>query len=207
LALEDFTTYTEVDPGGDLTITATKIAADMLERNLDTYVYLDKGEGHFGTTFKHDVQFIYKTGSDDMGLLGFWAVANNVGDITELGEALYVRAYRSSQYGNEIKAFNVEGEEDLYGACILDTYYYCTAERTGDTTFELRIYSDAARTTLLDTLTLAIASGRSYRYVYGIISNNDRKADRAAKGDVENLDLNEGPAGTPMHYFARRRAG
>ena len=51
---EDFTTYTETDPGADITKTADRITFTALRTREDTfYVYKDKGVDHFNGNFEH----------------------------------------------------------------------------------------------------------------------------------------------------------
>lgn len=69
-----------------------------------------------------------------------------------------------------------------------------TIERTSTTAIECRIYSDAARTTLLDTLSIALPSGRTYRYVFATNSHNSGTVYQASY-TVEDLDLDPSAGG------------
>ena len=80
-----------------------------------------------------------------------------------------------------------------------------TADRDG-TSLDLRIYSNSARTTLVDTLSVTIASGRTYRYVFAVVSHDYNDNDTISF-DVKDLDLKEAAGGVPTHmdYYRRRR--
>jgi len=194
---EDFTAYTELDPNSRFAIAASQIDADGLTRNEDAYVYADKGAGHFATPFEHDVA-VTPQATDDTAVGVFWAVSNVVDDArywyVNNSQAISAWLYRSSSlYTIRLRQHEPSAETDSYGNYTHATPYYCTAERTADTTMVLRIYSDASRTTLLDTLAVGVPSGRAYRYVFGANSYNSGDAD-AISFDVANLDLHEGAA-------------
>ena len=57
MAIENFTTYTEVDPNNKLTVTSTKITAVDLDRDEDAYVYKDFGANNFS---RLDVDFEWR---------------------------------------------------------------------------------------------------------------------------------------------------
>ena len=209
MAYEDFTTYVEADPGSDITVTANKLDVWEIPNNVDAWVYADKGAGHFGTTFEHD--FKLKIEYDRYNRAGsVWGVSNVVEDAyywsANNSQALYVLHV----YDNRIQLREAEAtDSDIYTGS-QDSTYYPTAERTGDTTAVLRIYSDEAQTDLLDTLAVAVPSGRSYRYMFAYASWNTGDAGYISH-EIENLDLNEGapPAGLDiaiaMHHYEMLR--
>ena len=47
MAVEDFTTYTEVDPNSRITVSSTKVTWASVQRDEDAYVYKDKGVNYF----------------------------------------------------------------------------------------------------------------------------------------------------------------
>jgi len=202
MATEDFTTYTEDDTPARLTVTTSKVAASGLDGDEDCQVYSDKTAGHFGTTFEHLVTVTpqSETGAGDPHH-AVWAVSNTLSNRSvwqaSLEQALFCGFRQDS---DEIRFMECEaGTTDIYDylSDFNGITFYLTAERTGDTTATLKIYSDAARTTLLDTLLQNVPSGRSYRYIWGFNSNNAAAATgQIAAIDVENLDLQEAAAGT-----------
>ena len=64
-------------------------------------------------------------------------------------------------------------------------------ERTTATNVQLRLYSDSARSTLVDTLDVTVSSSRTYQYIFGATSYNDGYSVYITY-DVENLDLTGG---------------
>ena len=77
------------------------------------------------------------------------------------------------------------GSTDVYNISI-STVYYIILDRIG-TTFRARIYSDIARTTLLDTLTIEVAA-TAYRYFY-VTSNKVGLSSDYFTGYTENVDI------------------
>ena len=208
MATEDFTTYDEVDPNSRITVTASKLDINALYRNEDAYISDDKGAGHFATTFDHDVKVTQREAQ--FGALGvFWAVSNSVDDLNALItgnlESIVVYFYAGSPPTITLR----ETEASVFDTYTYtnETAYYCSAERTGDTTMVLRIYSDAAHTSLLDTLAVAVPAGDSYRYVFAAMSYNTG-TNLYLYYDVENLDLNEGaPTFVPYPFSRGLRGG
>lgn len=214
MALEDMSGYGEVDPGNDFALAATKIEVRGLPRNAVAYVHDDKGAGTFGATFLHTAKVTIVTGTDDKSAGGIWAVTNVLGCYTGWWngnqEALGLRWYydlgqNKRQFTlSDYEGGNNDSTADNFWA--LDTPCYMTFERTAATTFEARIYSDAARTNLLDTLTAALPALRTYRYIepcYAIDTGTAQEADY----DFEDLDLGLAPSFTPYPFSRGARAG
>ena len=211
---EDFTTYTEQDPNDRLSITANTITVTGLTRNEDAYVYDDKGADHFGATFEHLLDTQCSSSTEPYAASVCWAVSNLVDD-AQYWWANQSQAADVYWYNNPLEMIIVETEAQVSDTSVglsADTRYYLAVERTGETALECRIYSDSARTTLVDTITVSLPSGRRYRYVFAVNSYNTGGGfgDRAASGDVRNLDLQEGapPTGVApqfMHLARMRR--
>lgn len=183
-AYEDFTTYTEVDPNTHITVAANELDLADLARNEDAYVYDDKGAGHFGD-FEHlvDIQILSTSGAGSLSAP--WGVSNNINDVLAWATGLYIRLNGGT---GEIRLVEVNGGSfDTYAGA-RDTWYYLTIERS-DTTLTCKIYSDASRTILVDTLSVTCLT-TTYRYVYGCASYNSGHAN-AYDGDVDQLDLQE----------------
>lgn len=213
MAYEDYTDYTEVDPNNRFTVTTNKIEVAALQGNEDAWIYDDKGSSHFATTFEHDVKVRAISGTAAYASVGCWAVTNTIEDIDylrdNLSEALLVRVQVNSAndawqlYLRECEA----ADTALYTAADkTDTTWYLTSKRTADITFEHRIYSDSGRESLVDTLAVAVPSGRAYQHVMACVSLNDGQA-RSITGEIENLDLNEAVAFIPYPYPRGLRGG
>ena len=200
MALEDYTSYTEVDVGANrITFTGTDHINHRSQRNETTYLYDDKGAAHFGN-FEHLVDA--ETDFEDAYSHGVpWEVANALGDIRTLRDAseklIYSSFYRDGSSNLVLRLENFDGANGTLDAytCLANTRYYLTIERSG-TTGTIKIYSDSARTTLLDTLTLTVEND-TFRYIYACSSLNTAQASRDMDVIMENLDLQEGETLAP----------
>jgi len=200
-AYEDFTTYTEVDPNTKVTVTATRVTLSQLIRNEATYVCADKGAGHFGN-FEHLID-VYITdveaGDGSSRSAGaIWSLSNTVGTVSDMESGDILDIY-ISQIGSTDDQFNlrmvqltggvVDGS-DISGNYNAGTALYLTIDRTG-TTVTCKIYTDASRTTLDDTLTFS-GSSTTYRYLeVGVSIEATSDPNDYVTFYVENLDLQE----------------
>ena len=187
---EDFTTYAEVDSGSDITITSSKMDVSSMRRDAVSHVSKDRTADHFGD-FKHLVD-IYLGGIDTSALVGVWAVTDSpmtYQDMETANKGLSVYIYDLS---GTLRIAVEDHENDNYDTYIASdsTNYYLTIERSS-TTLTCKIYSDASRETLIDTLTVTCET-TPYRYIEGVHSR-DSTGTPAAAGTyyIENLDLQE----------------
>jgi hypothetical protein len=198
---ENFTLYTEVDPNGHISKTSTDITFTNLDRNEDAYVYDDKDAGHFAGDFEHDID-IEITSNDAGTFFASWSMTNLVDDLNGIrlagGDAL------SITYSFPVGKFDIVLREIDSGTMYTDfletsSYlnipFYLEIERdesigTYGTLF-CRIYSDSGRTTLIDTLSVALhTSKKDFQYIYGLQSWNSGSAFKVS-GISSNLDLQE----------------
>jgi len=189
---EDFTTYTEDDTPGVLTVTTNKVGAAAAQKTYSTYrVYKDYGTDHFGATLQHDYKWTGTAESGTTPILLQWAVSNVIegGDYWNSHDSQAVSGARTD---NLFVLFGYETNDVDTFSCTFAATYYLTAERTGETTMQLRVYSDADRTSLLNTMSVPLVSGRCFRYVFGTNCFDGAGTYAAITGDMENLDLNEG---------------
>ena len=198
-AIEDFTTYTEVDTGGFLASSTTRITATNLTATPDAYYYSDKGVDHFNGDFEHLVTFKVTSGTGNMFLP--WMVANDLGDRQGLYSTNKPFFSVDLDYGGEAN-FTIYLREftgtthytGTFGANT-GTIYYLKIKRDEAVgtygTLYLYIYDDAARTNLLSTPTITLHdSKKDWRYIYGMNNTNDGGANTVT-GYSENLDLQE----------------
>lgn len=190
MAVEDFTTYTEVDGDSTLTVISTRITGTAQDCTTTSYVYDDKGASHFGD-FEHLITVDIDT-VPDAGGFGAWSCSTVYGDWTmidyEPGMALYI--YDDAYY---VQLYNMDDlTKDYYNG--IATTYYLTIERSS-TTGTCKIYDDSGRTNLVDTLSLTVDND-ACRYIQGHFSRN------GASGNVtfytENLDLQEAVTDYPI---------
>lgn len=173
MALEDFTTYTEVDPNNHITVTANQLTSNVYE-NESAYVYKDYTAGHFNN-FVHTLE-ITRTWNNGIRRLYPWLLANTVKDVKAMEDAgdngIAVYWIYNAAFDHEIRLAELGVGSDTYNVTFADASnpYYLTIEKIG-TSLTCKIYSDSIRTNLLDTLSLSVTD-RGYRYMYGINSYN-----------------------------------
>jgi hypothetical protein len=194
MPLEDFTTYTEVDPNNRFTVTATKVDVVGLERNEDAYVYADKGVDHFDGDF--EILFETFANSGASAFMAHAMMSNFIDD------------YEGHRAANEsFLAVDRDGAEDIIlverdGAGQFPDVssrtvgpWYCIFERDESVgsfgTMYCFIYSDSDRLTLVDTLSIALhTSKKDFRYYYVANSVNDGNV-LPFTGYSQNHDLQE----------------
>jgi len=221
MATEDFTTYTEVDTGDDrIQRTATHIDHNAW-RDEDTYLYDDKGAGHF-TDFTgsnaHLVDVKLVDAADNGALGCVYALTNDLDDMYGLRTAskttVWVNTFRSTSilWNLQLREeYGGTGYADTWDGVALDTWYYLKIEKSG-TSLTCKIYpTDSDRTNntnILDTLTLTLQADHSFRYVFGCNTFNSASA-LSLNNDVENLDLQEAVGGlsipVAMHHYRNLR--
>jgi len=191
MTYEDFTTYTEVDEDGDITKIASKVSWTNITRSDESYVYKDHGIGHFGD-IDHDFE-MKMISCDDAGRTAHWVLSNEIDDFYHtLNNNLPGLAVRTEQTGSVYMAriYNLGDGANDTGNILVNTLYYCTVTRV-DTTLVLKIYSDAPRSVLVDTLTVT-CTDTTLRYLYPCSAWNDSSAGENHAGFTQNLDLKAG---------------
>lgn len=189
-AIEDFTTYTEVDENTDLAVISDTVTITSAQTRQVTFrVTDDKGAGHFGE-FEHLVKHVSTT-VEIHHICGIWNVTNTLGDLyaqDTAGDGLAV--YSHTNIAN-ISMWDFSNDNiDVYDS-IEDEPHWHTIERSS-TTLTDKIYSDESRTDLLDTLSITCETGTK-RYI-SVASSYDHNLGTAYlySGTVEDLDLQEG---------------
>lgn len=212
MTIENYTTYTEVDVGGDhVTVTASKCDCNGVQRTEDVYVYKDFTAGHFTTPFTHTMKVTPYTDGENAGIVGHWAVSNVVEDMRywEVNNSQVAWAWMYD--GGDFRRFwlwTADGgvSADAWIPWSNATPYWMKIERADDVLTE-KIYSDAGMTALEDTLAILIPAARTYRYVFAMNSYNIGGFNHPASMDVENLDLNEGGGYVPYPFSHGARGG
>ena len=190
---EDFTTYTEEDPNSHITVSADQIHAYSY-LNEDAYVYDDKGIDHFGD-FEHLVD---AKGVDQARYerYTFWLLSNAVDDV--YGLYLAEETYIQARFWGDATGFTAQLLERygaFYGAdtstvLSLNTMYYFKIVKSG-TSLTCYIYSEPARATLVDTLTLTLQADHKLRYIFAFNTWNSAAEGYESEGYTENLGLQE----------------
>jgi len=189
MGYEDFAAdYTEVDPNNHFAQVTVKNTGTNVNRNETAYVYKDFGVGHFDEC-EHlfDMRCTNKGGISS--IIVYYGQSNSLNDYNNWTSGIAVRFYNVAGVVRIYLSDRGSASTDFYNAAE-GTTYYCTLKRFNSTDLTLKIYSDAARTTLLDTLTLGSIDDNQYRYMYCGSSQNTSN-NLAQSGWVENLDLQE----------------
>lgn len=186
----NFTSFTEVDPGADITIAPTLISFVGLDPNTGSYVYIDRGADYFDD-YVLATSFSMTTLVTDASSLYVLGLANAVNDFThaagyKIGVACKIDGTTKTLYLRFMNGESFVASDSM--TISTGTRYYIVLYHTADsTTVKLYVYSDASLTTLLDTLTVTNANVATlFRYHY-VLSTS------AYPGDV-NWAGNVGPA-------------
>lgn len=210
---EDLTTYTEVDANGRISVSATTANVTALTRAEDAYLYYDYGAGYFSASFSIDFDF-NAIRTTDAGTTAFFisSMANSVDDFKDIddasGDAITV-GYKPSLTASyywidllELDGGTQYADTTGAGALSYGTTYYYTMYRNdneGDYgTIYLYIYSDDARTSLIDTLSVALhSSKKDYRYLYAVQSLNTGDAGITGTGQFVDFEVSTA-VGSPI---------
>lgn len=192
--------YTEVDPNSRLTLTSEKITAASLSQGEDAYVYDD-----FGVDFHDgDFEFLLEVNATFDGVIGryYHSTLTNIlddwrGIDTALGDALGLRIFFSGAGALFFILEELDGgasHVDTASGLSAGTSYYLKLSRDlGASTFGdfvCKIYSDSARTVLVDTLTISLhTSIKKFRYYHGIQSFNSSGSGNTLSGFINQVDL------------------
>jgi len=201
MAYEDFTTYTEVDEDNDITVSQNQITVDTMRRDAASYVHKDFGSGAFGDfeiQFEATCSAVSGNGASVV-VLGLTNSGFTHEDALQNNEGILVYFYYSSYLSptDQVVALmrGSDQTQDLYYFSSIPSTFYFTLTRSGSTV-DLKIYSDAARTNLLDTLT--VSDGTVYRYLSPLMSrdHNVGGVDSTMTLNVKNFEIISGGAST-----------
>ena len=218
MAVENYTTYSEYDASGLVTVAANTLTVAG-NNNTAFSVHKVFAAGHFSGDFEHVVATkINNDGENNKSYGVFWGLSNKTSDeahspkqIDEANEdVLYAVA---QEYTNDKVAIILR--EVVAGtqyqsfelSLSLGAWYYCEIERDEDTgtygTLLCRIYSDESRTTLLKTLSVTLHEKEDFRTLYACASYYNN-GNRPYSQEIKNLDLGL-TYGTPEWYYRRLR--
>ena len=196
----DFLNFTEVDANAKLTVTSTKALAADADGDEDVYLYKDYGASYFNA-LDVDVE-LYIASTSEVASCAGMAITNTVGSITDFAAtdiSVCIRRIGGGDYNIQLVRGN-DVATDAY-TCSADTLYYCTLTRAAaNDVCTVTIYSDAARSTLLDTLSVnSFNTATRYQYVYGFAGFDGAGGGSNFDGYVQNLRL-FGKAGYMADY-------
>ena len=176
----DFTEFTEHDEDNDITVTANQITVDTMRRDASSGLVTNFGSDYFSGdfTFEWVVNCTAGTGSGNCTIFSLskdYYLTKDEKDDNNDGLYVGMRIVGGTQFRNWLMDAD-ENIEDVYqigGGPPRERWF--TLTRVG-TTVTLKIYDDANRTILLDTLQITQSSARSYDRLYpmtssGLLSN------------------------------------
>lgn len=181
--VENISGFAETDPNSHLTLTASRVTYAGLINNEDAFLYKDFGADHFAGDFEHLVDFKV-TSADDGGYVYIWGLTNSADDILDIqgasGSFLACSLVRTgSDYNFRILEVD-SGAGPYYDtfASTVNTAYYLKIKRDETVgtygTLYCYIYSDSARTNLVDTLEVALhTSKKDFRYLCAVSSRSE----------------------------------
>ncbi|KKN75035.1 hypothetical protein LCGC14_0385370 [marine sediment metagenome] len=214
MAIEDFNTYSETDPGSMIVKGTRRVEWTDLTRNKEAYVWKDKTAGFFDGDFTHYLTIrVTADLSESNAQFNYWALANVVDEwkgIEDASEDMLAIAHShpTSPDRIELNVIEVDGGA-RYGSVdyvmTLNTNYYLKIVRDESVgtygTIYCYIYSDAARTTLLATISVTLhSSKKDFRYIYGVMTYNGATPHKASaySEDLELLASLETPSVTTL---------
>jgi len=168
--LQNYTSYTEVDPNDRITI------VDPNNVTLHTYKYsnsyLWKGGLSIARDFKHYIDVLMDT--TDYYVTGIFFYLTNVLGNPALVATPENRIISLSLTFGTIGGRRITlsiwkgsgGDSDYIHSLTGDTWYYITLTKSGSTV-TAEIFSDASRTTLLDTLQVSFDDDPLFQLIYG----------------------------------------
>ena len=202
MAVEDFgADWTEVDSAGSLTVSGDTVTASTVGRNEECYVYRDFGPGHFSGDFEHIIAW-KPTYAENFHVLGVYYLTNDADDVRLQDRPnLQLRSYHPNelQQLRLIHSAVLSAPADDSITLSIGTQYYLEFERDESIgTYgqaQCRIYDDAARTSLVDTITISLVEAKD-DYRYGVVAGSWPAGSDSHYGShvISGLDLQEGGA-------------
>ena len=180
-ASEDLTDYMCYHPD-ELSITTARATAVAIDSSCSSYVFQDYEKDFFdGFVIQFDMRITSITPFDDWWggytYISAWSLSNKHSDLLQgIGENDPSVMYEVEwdEEGNIVAAYLYLTKDMFLSASGLavsvGTTYYCTVTRSdGSSTITLRVYADAARTSLLSTQTITTYSSTTkWRFIYAM---------------------------------------
>ncbi len=170
----NYTTFIENGTTGEYeVVSATQIQCTKVNRRLDDgYVIKSYGAGHFDA-IKHQVMsectaMEYIGGSAYPGLFTIWGISNINTQINDgmSGQGMALSWNYQDQRDLWVTLTAWGGTSDHWKNAVAGWKYYFTIERSsGSNITTCKVYKEADRTTLLDTMSVSCVTD-AYRYVY-----------------------------------------
>jgi len=195
---EDFTTYTESDPGNDIDVSVTNLSFTNMERATNTFIQKDFTASYFNGdfTFKYEFNVTGRVGSGHM-VFGITdkhgTFADQIGSdctgiaiIFNTNDDLNLRSYEEG---------NLVGNVTQSGTGQLNTHYYCVLERIydsggGDSKYILTQATTAYEGPIIMTASVFLVQ-KNLRYLSPLTTQENNSGDLS--GYIKNLDIGDAP--------------
>lgn len=207
MAYEDWTIFTEQDPGSTITIASgTQINCNSIDtRNTDSLVYYDYGASFFNGDFIHKFRVYATSSSGSTPYFAVWGLANTVDDFQGIDDAS--GDYQSVVLvGTSYLQLRIceNGSVSLQNVGIgASTMYYVTVERdddggvnsTGQLTLRVctgNYYGESGYSELAGSpVTVDCAAGEQndFQYLHSVATFNTGDTGRTIVASVYDLDI------------------
>jgi len=179
---ENISNYAEDDQAGVISKSSSRATASGLETGLLALCYYDYGAGAFNALeINFDCRLTAASCSapdyseSEHGVLSLSNKHSSLDD-SPINDDPMVTFFAEFENGSRLNQY-IRLRQDSIGsfyAIAMNTTYYCKLQRAANSgTVTLKIYSDAARTNLLSTLTeTGFSTSRTWRYIYAIRSGD-----------------------------------
>jgi len=188
--LEDFTTYTKVDPGNYLSVTSQSVIQTAMPRSASSYVYKDFGVGHFG-----DFEIQFEAQLSSISVVGtpnafyILVLANDIGassqmTLTTMGVSIfYDGAVYQIQFGDGRVSYTFWTTVNPF------SLYYFSLTRSGSQA-TLKVFTSSTYVNPVATLTCTI--GDKFQYLYAAMSGGYVAQLGTVSGKTQNLIIGGG---------------
>lgn len=192
--MEDLTTYTLV-ANGSLTVTASKVAGGFYQ-DQDKMLYKNFGADYFDAIYLHFEGLISDTdpyGYNAQMSAGFSDVVNDVSGWSSVGDIrVSFERYGSYGEGNYYIILSNGSSYNYSDYCIISpgvNYYLTLTRAAGSDGATLKIYTDAARTVLYDTLAITGLGTAKWQYFFAGVNYNTGEGHRYVSGYYQNYEF------------------
>ena len=180
--IENFTTYHQIDPEGNITITYSRVTWTTANRNVAASVYKNYGTGYI-TDFQQRIT-IYLSVHPQNGAVGVWGISNgNFTLQTMINKADGISLFWSSDEHKLILRDITANVHDTSITLNLSTIYYLTINRQRAVT-SVYIYTDSDRKLMIDSISVT-GNPQPYNTLIAYHSYNNNSFSATTTGYVE----------------------
>jgi hypothetical protein len=188
--MQDLAGYAETDPNSHIAVTIDRVTLANLNRDESAYLRKDFGANWFDLIRLDFTIYANSTsGNESMFIMGF---SNNVAGWGSWGTPfLALMWFKNTSAQNSLTLWTDWSTYDASAVLSANTPYYISILRgAGLAGVTVLIYSDSARTTLVDTITANLsATATKFRYLFAACSTDDNNATPKFNGYAENFIL------------------